>query len=274
MPRVSILMPTFNRGHTLQYSIASALAQTYKDFELVIYDDGSNEWDGHMTMKGKLEKVGPTTEQTLSRISDKRIRYHRESVNVGVAEARNRLIDMAEGEYLCWLDSDDRANKWRLEMQVKALDAIPEASYCRTAASTFSKEDDAMWKLPPIMVWRGGVSVATIMFKAESNTRFDTKFKNCCEDMDWECRYAADNGKGCHIPLTLYAIGRRISDRLTMRYKQDIYVNGIKADKARLTKKRTAAIEVMRSKGYEKKPIKPPWSLIEPYFEKWYGALP
>uniref|UniRef100_A0A6M3IPB8 Putative glycosyltransferase n=1 Tax=viral metagenome TaxID=1070528 RepID=A0A6M3IPB8_9ZZZZ len=262
-------MPTYNRGPTLIHSIPSVLAQLYEDFELVIYDDGSNEEDGFGVVKGSMIRIGPDTSTVLKKFRDPRIRYHKERVNVGIAAARNRLIDLAKGEYLVWLDSDDRANVWRLAVQVAVMDSMG-ASYCRSSTTTFAKPGDVMWKLPPLLVWRGGVSVATIMFRQESKTRYDEQFHYVCEDMDWECRYAADNGRGVHVPLTLYAIGRRSPDRLSMRHKEAQYETEITEDKKRLERKRTAAIAKMKAAGYEKMPHRPPWEFMEGFISKWY----
>lgn len=92
MPLVSIIVPVYNAEETVGRCIDSILGQTYKDFELLLLDDGSTDTSGDIcrAYAGK----------------DGRIRVlHKE--NSGVSDTRNQGIAMAEGEYLQFLDSDD-----------------------------------------------------------------------------------------------------------------------------------------------------------------------
>jgi glycosyltransferase involved in cell wall biosynthesis len=89
MPTVSICIPTYNRRDYLRETLASIFAQTYKDYEVVIVDDGST--DG--------------TEEILKKTAYP-VRYYWQE-NAGDAAARNKLIELATGEYIAFLDSDD-----------------------------------------------------------------------------------------------------------------------------------------------------------------------
>lgn len=108
MPKVSVILPTFNRKELLEIAISSALEQTINDFELIVIDDGST--DG---TKAMVEGFG------------ERIRYIYQK-NKGVSGARNRGIREARGEYLAFLDSDDRWVRDKLKVQVRALEENPE----------------------------------------------------------------------------------------------------------------------------------------------------
>lgn len=88
---LSIIITTFNRAHLLPRAINSVLNQTYKNFELIIIDDGSKD----------------NTSQVVSSFDDTRIRYCIEPVNKGVLSAKNRGFDRALGEYIFFLDDDD-----------------------------------------------------------------------------------------------------------------------------------------------------------------------
>ena len=107
MPKVSICIPTYNREHFLKETLDSVFAQTYKDFEVVIVDDGST--DGTKEM---LEKNGYN------------VRYYWQR-NAGDAAARNKLIELASGEYISFLDSDDLLYPDAIK---KMVGAIPENS--------------------------------------------------------------------------------------------------------------------------------------------------
>jgi len=102
---VSIITPTYNRAHYLKYAIDSALAQSYTKFELIIIDDGSTD---------------ATRELVASYLSDERIKYVK-SENKGQASARNLGLEYAQGEFISFLDSDDRWFPDKLEKSVSIL---------------------------------------------------------------------------------------------------------------------------------------------------------
>ncbi|HAF68273.1 MAG TPA: hypothetical protein DCL16_04035, partial [Acidimicrobiaceae bacterium] len=87
----SIVMPTYNRGHSIRKSIESVLQQSHSNFELIVVDDGSTD---------------NTAEILEAYQGDKRIRYVRQE-NGGVSAARNRGLDLATSPYIFYLDSDN-----------------------------------------------------------------------------------------------------------------------------------------------------------------------
>ena len=101
---VTIVMPAHNSQASLSESVQSVLAQTYTDWELIIVDDASS--DGTLALAGQFAAGDP------------RIRVLPLEQNVGVAEARNRGIDAARGQYLAFLDSDDLWLPHKLETQI------------------------------------------------------------------------------------------------------------------------------------------------------------
>lgn len=108
MPRVSVIVSTYNRAALLPRAIASVLAQTYDDFEVVVVDDGST--DG--------------TAAVMEAMTDPRIRYVWQD-NQGLAAGRNRGLSVVRGEYIALLDDDDIYLPHKLAVQVGALDADP-----------------------------------------------------------------------------------------------------------------------------------------------------
>jgi len=89
MTKVSVCIPTYNRKDYLKEALESVFAQTYKDFEVVIVDDGST--DGTEDM---LKDAGYDVRYCWAE-------------HIGQAAARNKLIELAQGEYITFLDSDD-----------------------------------------------------------------------------------------------------------------------------------------------------------------------
>ena len=117
-PKVSICVPTYNRKDYLRESLDSIFAQTYKNYEVVVVDDGSTDGTAEM-----LEQ------------SDYPLRYHRQK-NSGDAAARNKLIKLAKGEFITFLDSDDllmhdAVDRMMKVMQAEGGDAIVYGSYLR-----------------------------------------------------------------------------------------------------------------------------------------------
>lgn len=112
MPRVSVLIPLYNTPESfLRETIESVLAQTFRDYELLMLNDSPEN-------EGLAEIV--------TSYRDERIRYACNERNCGIAISRNKLLDMARGEYVAVLDHDDVAMPERLEKQVAYLDAHPE----------------------------------------------------------------------------------------------------------------------------------------------------
>lgn len=107
MPKVSVLIPLYNTDKThLKEVIESVLNQTFSDFELILLNDGST-----------VDYIKATVES----YNDKRIKYF-EQENLGIAKSRNKLMDLAQGEYLALIDHDDIMKQNRLEKQVQILD--------------------------------------------------------------------------------------------------------------------------------------------------------
>lgn len=118
-PKVTVFIPVYNREQYVGEAIESILAQTFSDFEILLVDDGS-------------------TDSSVNRIrsySDPRIRLVCNERNLGIPKTRNKGVELARGQYMAMLDSDDRAYPSRLEKQVAFLDNHPEyaqvGSWCR-----------------------------------------------------------------------------------------------------------------------------------------------
>ena len=107
MPRVSVIVPSYNRAQMLPRALESIFAQTYKDYEVIVVDDGSKD------------ETPEVMKQFLGRV-----KYIRKE-NGGSASARNRGIEESGGKYIAFLDSDDYWVPEKLEVQVQVLDAHP-----------------------------------------------------------------------------------------------------------------------------------------------------
>ena len=129
MPRVSVVIPTYNRARTIGRAVDSALAQTYADLEVIVVDDGSTD----------------DTQQVLARYGDAiRVLYQE---NQERRVARNNGIRHACGEYIAFLDSDDLWLPNKLRRQVALLDRHPEVGL--VYGQMFPIDPDGTWHLRP-----------------------------------------------------------------------------------------------------------------------------
>ncbi len=106
-PKVSVIIPTYNRADLLPRAVNSVLSQTYHDYEIIIIDDHSPD----------------NTQDVIAAFSDPRIRSIRHQTNRRQSAAINTGIASARGEYIAFLDDDDEWLPNKLEGQVQILDA-------------------------------------------------------------------------------------------------------------------------------------------------------
>lgn len=111
-PLVSVVVPTYNFGHLLPFTLDSLLQQTYTHWECVVVDDGSKD-NTEAIMASYMAKDG-------------RFRYHKQP-NSGPAKARNTGIGLAKGEYLQFLDADDLLQPDKIQHQIKLIAQHPDA---------------------------------------------------------------------------------------------------------------------------------------------------
>jgi glycosyltransferase involved in cell wall biosynthesis len=123
-PAVSVLIPTYNRASFLPGTLASVFEQTIPVHEVLIVDDGST--DNTAELVASLFAQHPEWER--------KCRYLRQE-NQGKSVALNRALDVATGEWLAFLDSDDRWLPEKLEWQFRALREFPDCRACFTETS-------------------------------------------------------------------------------------------------------------------------------------------
>ena len=111
-PKVSIVLPVYNGENYLRHAIDSVLAQTYRDFELLIFDNASEDATGEIC-RNYAEK-------------DARIRYHRHATNLGASMNHILGFRATTGEYLKHIAHDDVWEPTLLEKSVRVLDEHPE----------------------------------------------------------------------------------------------------------------------------------------------------
>lgn len=140
MLKVSVIIPTYNRAELLPETIGSILAQTFRDFEIIVVDDGSTD----------------NTKEVVESFNSPSIRYIYQA-NLGVSAARTTGIKASSGEYIAFLDSDDIWLPENLELKVKRLDSHPEVALVCSDAYVFDDKTGAnlgrFWRDKPFHYW-------------------------------------------------------------------------------------------------------------------------
>lgn len=125
-PEVSVIIPTFNRASSIRAAVESVLRQTFRNFEIIIVDDGSSD----------------DTLISLADVKDPRVRIIQHRTNLGVSAARNTGIIKSRGHWIAFQDSDDEWFPLKLEKQMRRMSACnTSACYCSLLSFTPSKAE-------------------------------------------------------------------------------------------------------------------------------------
>lgn len=128
-------MPVYNAERFVEKAIRSVLNQSFRDFELVLVNDGSQD----------------RSVEIIEGIQDPRIRLIHNEKNMGLARVRNRLLELATGKYIAWLDSDDYSEAGRLQAQFDYLESRPQTVLCGGFVRPFDHDSgrrQRVWKYP------------------------------------------------------------------------------------------------------------------------------
>jgi len=158
---VSIITPAYNSEDFISSTIDSVLDQTYKNFELIIVDDCSND----------------NTKNIVSNYlkADNRIQYYRFDKNYGAAAARNLAIEKAKGKYIAFLDADDLWDQDKLTKQIKYMEEN-ELNFTYTNYRYIDEEGNktGKWKksfkklsLPKLLFFSSAIGCLTVIYNQE-----------------------------------------------------------------------------------------------------------
>lgn len=170
-PKVSVVMLTYQREKILPQAIDSVLAQTYKNFEFIIINDGSTD----------------NTDDIVKSYKDKRIRYYKNDKNQGIAYSRNKAADLARGEYVMIMDDDDKSLPERMERQVAFLDENENITAVAGQIRGLPRIPDNHDNIAAGLIQYNNFGNANIMYRREfaktHNIRYD---ENLRVSEDWD----------------------------------------------------------------------------------------
>ena len=196
MPKISIITPAYNAVKTIAETIDSVSRQTFKDWELIVVNDGSTD----------------DTLNILQQINEPRLKIINQP-NGGVAIARNQGIEAAQGEYIAFLDADDLWVNNKLELQLQALEQNPDVivayswtcfmdeqqqGYVYHSSPAYQYAGDVYPRLLEGDFIHSGSNVLVCKSSLEGVGGFDRACSGC-EDWDMWLRLAA-TGKFAVVP--------------------------------------------------------------------------
>jgi len=199
MPRVSVIIPAFNASQFISQAIESVLSQTFKDYELIVVDDGSTDETAALVLR-----------------YGERLRYVYQK-NQGLSSARNTGIVKASGELLAFLDADDYWDRKKLEHQTDLLDRTPGTGVVYTALKVVDQDDHGIEErrcslrghLLSSLLTENCVTPSSALVRRECLEKVGTFDENLSASEDWDLWlriapfYSFDF---IDLPLTFYRV--------------------------------------------------------------------
>ena len=223
-PNVSIIMNCLNSAQYLHEAIDSIYAQTFKNWEIIFWDNASID-----------------RSPEIAKSYDGRLRYFRSKDTVPLGQARNMALKEARGDYIAFLDCDDRWMPTKLEKQIPLFDNNPSAGLVFSDAIDYYQSDGTSLthfksigikpprgKIFSFLLSQYSISMPTAVLRAkalhEQAEWFDSSYEICTDyDLflriayDWECDYSDE-------PLAIYRMHESTTGRLHKNIAKERYL--------------------------------------------------
>lgn len=201
-PRVSVLVPAYNAGPHLKEALGSLQCQSFKDFEVLVVDDGSTDETG---------AIGTSFSN-----DDRRFRVIHQD-NGGIAHALNTAISHSSGEYLLRMDADDLSAPSRIDRQVRYLDAHPSVAVLGSAVRQFTSDVEWTLRYPDsngparaMLLFRPPFCHPAVIMRAaalkEHGIRYDPQFSPCEDFKLWSDLSPFAEFGNLREPLLMYRV--------------------------------------------------------------------
>lgn len=212
MPKVSIVLPTYNGERYLRQSVDSILAQTYKDWELIIVDDCSTD------------KTAEIVDMYCE--SDSRIRIIHNTHNQKLPQSLNNGFAVAKGQYLTWTSDDNLYLQDALAVMARYLDEHKDVYMVRGAMESIDKSGDIIGQSEPYSnekMYEVNCLGACFLYRREVREKVGDYAVDmfCVEDYDYWLRTLAYFGEIVPIDKILYQY-RRHESSLSMMKREEV----------------------------------------------------
>ncbi|MBQ3058957.1 MAG: glycosyltransferase family 2 protein [Desulfovibrio sp.] len=223
MKKVTVAIPTYNDEKYINEAIDSILNQTFKDFLLLIIDDGSND----------------STYKIISKYRDTRIHIIKNDKNLGRGLCRNIALNCTDSEYLAWMDGDDISHPQRLEKQVVFMDENPDISISGTGMILLGQKNITTKPItkPSIIsaltIFKPAIANATAIMRLNdiksNKLQYDSELLRAEDFAFWAQSFLDKELQGNNIiyPLYYYRVFNRINNEKWHRRVIDKYIGPI-----------------------------------------------
>lgn len=211
-PAITVLMPVYNREPFVGAAMESILAQTFRDFEFLIINDGSSD----------------QSRQVILSYQDPRIRFLENPANLGLIASLNRGLGQARGAYVAIMDADDLSLPQRLRQQYELLENNPHLVACGASAELFGQRAMAQkWlavgdpeRIKVDLLFQSPLPHGTLLFRRALQRQFSIHYDPAClhaEDYDFIYQLSRVGQLGA-IGQVLYRY-RRHGDQTTLVHR-------------------------------------------------------
>ena len=199
MEKVSVIIPMYNSSKYIKECVNSVINQTYKNLEIILVDDKSND--------STLKKV--------NKIKDKRIKIIKLKKNSGAAISRNKGIEEATGDLICFLDSDDYWKKDKIEKQVKF---IKDKAFIYSEYQYLRRNGTHIARVPETITYKellknSAIFTSTVMLNMKYLTKEDIYMPDIRMGQDYGAWYKIlkkiDKAYGMQEVLSVYRVGNK-----------------------------------------------------------------
>lgn len=222
---ITVLLPVYNASAFLKEAIESILNQTFRDFELLIINDGSTD----------------DSENIILRFGDPRIRYIKNEKNLRLIATLNKGIELSSGKYIARMDADDISLPERLQIQYDFMEQNPEVALCGSWYEAIGSRERLVKYVSghqPIMLkmlYQCHLCHPSVMIRKRSLDNFSPKFESSflhAEDYEFFTRigetYQLDNIQRVLLKYRLHESSvsisnKQIQDDNSIRVKQHLF---------------------------------------------------
>ena len=203
-PRVSVVIPTQDRLASLGRALASVDAQSFRDVEILVVDDGSTDGTGEWLRASRPDALVASTSRA------------------GAAAARNAAVERARGELVAFLDDDDAWLPSYLDAQVAQLDADGEAALSYADCAGVDTRSLLRDRAPLVRMLAEPYihTMSAVVCRRDAFARFGRLDESLrvVHDLDWYARVLAGGGRIAHVPQEL--LERGAPGRLTAEHRR------------------------------------------------------